>query len=151
MTTTDIFCGSAGRSLAVGDTRTRVILTGPGANAKLNLEHICKPLLTSMPRKFHDLIEVASYVYVADQLTDRQGRRDGSDHGRLWRRKSHAYAGPRLLTASEADATYRLRHGSARKAWQQGRVRGKERPGRGRAGRVLILHGDDCEHLWGAT
>lgn len=89
MTTTDIFCGSAGRALASGDTSTRVILTGPGANAKLNLEHICKPLLTSMPRKFHDLIEIACYVYVADQLTDRQGRRDGSDHGRLWRRSFH--------------------------------------------------------------
>lgn len=86
---TDIFCGSVGRALPADSADQRIILSGAGANAVLNLDHLCRPLVRNVPRHFHDLLEIATYIYVADQMNDRRGRGDGSDYGKLWRRQLH--------------------------------------------------------------
>lgn len=52
---------------------------------------------------------------------------------------------PLLWTAAEADEALRLRQGTVRAWWLAGRVRGQERPGRGRAGHVLYVSASDCE------
>jgi hypothetical protein len=61
----------------------------------------------------------------------------------LARRESRV--APVLWSAAEADAALRLRDGTVRTWWLAGRVRGQERPGRGRTGKVLYVSAADAE------
>lgn len=89
MPSTEIFCGSVARTAPSTDgEERRIILYGPGKNAVLNVDNLWKSLVQTIPDELHDLLEIATYIYVADQWTSR-GPRDGSDFGRLWRRQLH--------------------------------------------------------------
>lgn len=52
---------------------------------KLCIEDIHQPLYTDIPSQFHDLIEIAAYVYSADQLISRT-QQDTDTFGGSWRR-----------------------------------------------------------------
>lgn len=54
-------------------------------NIKLCIEDIHQPLYTDIPSQFHDLIEIAAYVYSADQLIFRT-HQDTDTFGGSWRR-----------------------------------------------------------------
>lgn len=51
----------------------------------------------------------------------------------------------RAISAHEAETSYRLRHGTVRQWWLDGRIAGKERPGRGRSGKTLWVRAADVE------
>ena len=70
-----------------GDNPLQLHLWGRGVeNVKLQINDIRSHLLQDIPSRFHDLVEIATYVYVADQATTRGG--DGVDvFGENWRRK----------------------------------------------------------------
>jgi 7-cyano-7-deazaguanine synthase in queuosine biosynthesis len=78
-----ILCGGARR--AGGDSTLRLALSGPSRNITLRLEDISRKLVRNVPGLLIDLIEIASYVYCADQAIRRGGevqRAMGAD----WRR-----------------------------------------------------------------
>ena len=52
-------------------------LWGKPENVRLQMSDIRSHLLQDIPSPFHDLVEIATYVYVADQATTRGG--DGVD------------------------------------------------------------------------
>lgn len=85
------------RSILCGDARGGALpfdkqkplslrLWGSGENVSLCISDIRSQLLKDIPSSFHDLIEIATYVYCADQAITRGG--DGVDNfGENWRRK----------------------------------------------------------------
>lgn len=61
-------------------------LWGTGENVSLRIKDIDSQLLKNIPSPFHDLIEIATYIYCADQAITRGG--DGVDNfGEDWRRR----------------------------------------------------------------
>ena len=78
-------CGPA--ALARPPPRARELsITGPNPNINLKIEDISKRLVIDVPDLLADLIEIATYVFVADQVTTRGGDRF-LHMGRRWRRK----------------------------------------------------------------
>jgi hypothetical protein len=78
-------CGPA--ALARPPPRARELsTTGPNPNINLKIEDISKRLVIDVPDLLADLIEIATYVFVADQVTTRGGDRF-LHMGRRWRRK----------------------------------------------------------------
>jgi 7-cyano-7-deazaguanine synthase in queuosine biosynthesis len=78
-----ILCGGASR--AGGDSILRLALSGRSQNITLRLEDVSKKLVRNVPAPLLDLLEIASYVYCADQAISRGGdvqRGMGAD----WRR-----------------------------------------------------------------
>ncbi len=68
------------------DKRLRLHLWGPHENVSLCINDIRSQLLMDIPSQFHDLVEIATYVYCADQAVTRGG--DGVDNlGENWRRR----------------------------------------------------------------
>lgn len=61
-------------------------ITGPNPNINLKIEDISRKLVIDVPDLLTDLIEIATYVFVADQVTTRGGDRF-LHMGRRWRRK----------------------------------------------------------------
>jgi 7-cyano-7-deazaguanine synthase in queuosine biosynthesis len=57
----------------------------PNPNVHLKVEKICEKLARELPSLIYDLLEIASYVYAADQTTSRGGEALSKD-GRSWRR-----------------------------------------------------------------
>ena len=55
---------------------------------KLKIEDLHERICQTTPRQFHDLIEIAAYVYCADQLASRGGK-DVDTFGSHWRRRFH--------------------------------------------------------------
>lgn len=88
MVETLVLCGeAAARDGATGDA-LRLRLAGKGANIRLELSDIEKRMLSNVKAQLADLIEVATYVYCADQLVSRGGpafRSLGKDWRRQWR------------------------------------------------------------------
>ena len=83
-----ILCGDAtSGSVPFGtDKPLRLHLWGPHENVSLCINDIRSQLLTDIPSQFHDLVEIATYVYCADQAVTRGG--DGVDNlGENWRRR----------------------------------------------------------------
>ena len=64
-----VLCGAARR--AGGDSTLRLALDGRLQNIALKLEDISKRLVRNVPDLLIDLIEIATYVYCADQATSR--------------------------------------------------------------------------------
>ena len=63
----------------------RLLLWGAGKNCHLHIDDIHGPLAQNIPPQFLDLIDIATYVYVADQATPRGG--SGVENaGEDWRR-----------------------------------------------------------------
>src|SRR5437660_7949583 len=78
-----VLCGEAKR--AGGDSTLRLALSGQSQNITLKLEDISKKLIRNIPGLLIDLIEIATYVYGADQATSRGG--DAQEGiGAIWRR-----------------------------------------------------------------
>jgi hypothetical protein len=68
------------------DNPLRLYLWGPRENVKLHIRDIREHLLLDIPPQFHDLIEVATFVYCADQAISRGGK--GVENvGEDWRRR----------------------------------------------------------------
>ena len=66
-----VLCGGAKRS---GRTSTlRLALSGRAQNITLKLEDISKKIVKNVPDLLGDLIEIATYVFCADQATSRGG------------------------------------------------------------------------------
>jgi 7-cyano-7-deazaguanine synthase in queuosine biosynthesis len=81
-----VLCSGAKR--AGGNSTLRLALSGHSHNVTLKLEDISKRLVKNVPDLLIDLIEIATYVYCADQATSRGGlvqRGMGAD----WRRSFH--------------------------------------------------------------
>jgi hypothetical protein len=78
-----VLCGGA--MSAGGDSPLRLALNGRSQNITLKLEDISKRLVASVPSRLVDLIEIATYVYCADQATSRGGEAQAA-MGSDWRR-----------------------------------------------------------------
>ncbi len=82
-----ILCGSVGDgSLPFKDSRPlRLRMWGPYRNVRLTIQDVRQAMLKAVPPVFLDLIDIATYVYCADQVVTRGG--DGVlDFGENWRR-----------------------------------------------------------------
>src|SRR4051812_1752810 len=66
-----VLCGGAKR--AGGELILRLALTGQAQNITLKLEDISKRLVSNVSDLLIDLVEIATYVYCADQATSRGG------------------------------------------------------------------------------
>jgi 7-cyano-7-deazaguanine synthase in queuosine biosynthesis len=78
-----VVCGGARH--AGGDSILRLALSGRSQNVSLKLEDISKKLVRNIPGLLVDLIEIASYVFCADQATSRGGEAQQA-MGADWRR-----------------------------------------------------------------
>lgn len=82
-----ILCGNAphkNNGQAVEPLRLR--LWGRGAKVHLKSDDLSRPVSTDIPTTFADLLEIATYVYAADQAVTRGG--DGVENvGANWRRR----------------------------------------------------------------
>lgn len=83
-----ILCGDApGSNLPFGgDDPIRLHMWGPRCNVQLRIEDIRDYMMRDVPSAFLDLIEIATYVYCADQATTRGGT-GVEEFGANWRRK----------------------------------------------------------------
>lgn len=84
-----IVCGGIQVAGAKPDTEELLCLDLWGqkssANVELHIEDIHARLLREVPDQFQDLVEIATYVYVADQAIGR-GAKDVDTFGARWRR-----------------------------------------------------------------
>lgn len=87
-----IICGNASAKGISDDPKndTRLRLSGVQGegNITLRIEDIHSKMFSSVPAKFHDLLEIATYVYSADQVILR-GADDVDNFGDGWRRDLH--------------------------------------------------------------
>jgi hypothetical protein len=84
-----VLCGGASCRGLGRAARTLVLdIYAPGRNVNLRLEEVRRTLWTTIPPVLRDLIDLASYVYAADQAVTRAdgGRVDGDEIGAGWRR-----------------------------------------------------------------
>ena len=83
-------CGGLKLSSAAGKAGEILALTLKGwrhsGNVELKIEDFHKGLFKAVPPQFEDLLEIASYVYCADQATSR-GKLDVDSFGGRWRRQ----------------------------------------------------------------
>jgi hypothetical protein len=61
---------------------------GSSTNVRLRIDYISRAMLTNLPDLLVDLLEIASYVYCADQRAGR-GSEKLSNYGENWRRSLH--------------------------------------------------------------
>ena len=80
-----ILCGGASRRAPRTADVLRLKLSGRGRNVELKLDGISQQLTANIPDEFADLLEIATYVYCADQATTRGGS-GVKDFGAKWRR-----------------------------------------------------------------
>ena len=98
-----VLCGGAKRT--EDDSTLRLALDGRSQNIKLKLEDIGKRLVKNVPDLLVDLVEIAAYVYCADQATSRGGGAQagmGSDWRRSFRfvipvREPDHWTNPKVL------------------------------------------------------
>jgi hypothetical protein len=87
-----IICGNAAFNIPPGfvETALRFHLHGSDDDFKvtLNIADIHRSLYRDVPTRFHDLLEIATYVYCADHSWPR-GQRDADTFGANWRRHFH--------------------------------------------------------------
>ena len=83
-----VVCGEAARTIPAKDECLRLSLDGSNKNITLKLEDVSKRLISPIPDLLVDLLELASYVFCADQATGRGGPvMQGG--GAAWRRHFH--------------------------------------------------------------
>lgn len=100
----DIVCGGASASSRGTDGKAiRMDVQGKARNVNLRIEDITRTMLSNIPGVLLDLIEVAAYVYCADQRLSR-GSDKLTDYGRDWRRDMHFTIPLRAPDSWEADA-----------------------------------------------
>ena len=78
-----VLCGAAGRSSV--QSALRLALSGASRNITVRMENINPKLVGDIPDWLIDLIEIASYVYCADQAVRRGGTQQRA-MGTDWRR-----------------------------------------------------------------
>lgn len=87
-----IICGNASAKGISDDPKRdlRLRLSGKEGqgNITLRIEDIHSKMVRSVPTQFHDLLEIATYVYSADQAIKR-GADDVDNFGDGWRRDLH--------------------------------------------------------------
>jgi hypothetical protein len=83
-----IFCGGVpiGKPKGVEVHELRLGRDEKQRQIRLDTESITKKMLAELPPVLHDLLEVATYVYVADQMISRGGPRH-FDYGDEWNRR----------------------------------------------------------------
>lgn len=80
-----VLCGEAASEAKPGQLALRI---GPRSNVQLQLTDIATSLAQRVPDRFVDLLEIATYVYVADQAFTRGGNKvTGMAEG--WTRRLH--------------------------------------------------------------
>lgn len=82
-----IVCGAAarGRPPFADPAPLRLTLDGDRPNVRLRLLDLRREMVREVPPAFQDLLEIAAYVYAADQAVRRGGRADETGAG--WRRR----------------------------------------------------------------
>lgn len=84
-----ILCGGVSPALGKGADARPLCLDvwelGNGFDVKLRLGDLQRQLWRDIPLPFHDLVEIATYVYCADQAIGR-GEKDVASFGGSWRR-----------------------------------------------------------------
>lgn len=87
-------CGAAKSLSAVrGGDAIRLVANGPDANVLMKIEDVSAAMASNVPKRCLDLIDIATYVYVADQAVARAdgGHVDGTSSdpqiGHGWRRR----------------------------------------------------------------
>lgn len=87
-----ILCGKSRRSARKGVTRDATPLQlhiGDGASdVHVHVHDITVPMVSDLPPVAADLLDLAAYVYCADQAT-RRGGTSAFDYGAQWRRRFH--------------------------------------------------------------
>lgn len=83
-----VLCGESTRKMSANESTLRLALDGNNKNITLKLEDVSKTLITDIPDLLTDLLELATYVYCADQATSRGGRTMEAG-GAAWRRRFH--------------------------------------------------------------
>jgi len=95
-----IFCGGVSPQNTGADT-TKLVLNlwqnRPETNVRLTIEHLHAKLYKTIPAQFHDLLEIAAYVYCGDQALKR-GALDVQTLGANWRRRMHFHIPVRRLS-----------------------------------------------------
>ncbi|GAA0573889.1 MULTISPECIES: 7-cyano-7-deazaguanine synthase [Pseudomonadota] len=87
-----VICGNASAKGISDDPKNEIRLRLSGVkgegNVTLRIEDIHSKMFGSVPTRFHDLLEIATYVYSADQVILR-GADDVDSFGDGWRRDLH--------------------------------------------------------------
>ncbi|MFN3982337.1 MAG: hypothetical protein ACK4SA_18325, partial [Caldilinea sp.] len=87
-----VICGNASAKGISDDPKNDLRLRLSGVNGEgnvtLRIEDIHSKMFGTVPTKFHDLLEIATYVYSADQVILR-GADDVDSFGDGWRRDLH--------------------------------------------------------------
>lgn len=81
----DILCGGSSAPYPATEQTIRLSVHGDDVNVRLRIEDISRTMLSNIPDVLLDLLEVAAYVYCADQRLPR-GSDKLTDFGRDWRR-----------------------------------------------------------------
>lgn len=85
-----VLCGSArlsSRKKEWRDAKTHRLRIGRGKDhVHLKIEHITRKMAANLPKEAVDLVEIAAYVYSADQVVTRGGTKS-FDYGCAWRRR----------------------------------------------------------------
>jgi 7-cyano-7-deazaguanine synthase in queuosine biosynthesis len=79
-------CGGVAALPSIGGEHRTLDVQGPARNINLRIDDISKALVSDIPDVLLDLLEVAAYVYCADQQT-RRGSEYLTDYGSDWRRE----------------------------------------------------------------
>src|SRR5918993_4464193 len=69
-----VLCGGAQAPRRSGGESLSLNLHGPSSNVYLKISDISRKLLTNIPDRLVDLLEIASYIYAADSALSRGGR-----------------------------------------------------------------------------
>jgi 7-cyano-7-deazaguanine synthase in queuosine biosynthesis len=85
---TTVLCGGAAGPGLPGDNLLRLFRHGPNKNVFLEVEDLRRALWADLPDVFLDLLDVAAYVYAADQSVPRRGS-SRCVWGENWRRVLH--------------------------------------------------------------
>ena len=89
MKTYVVACGGASaRRRSAGDEVLQLDVSGASRNVNLRIDDITRAMLGNVPDVLLDLLEVAAYVYCADQQASR-GSEQLTALGRDWRRNMH--------------------------------------------------------------
>lgn len=83
-----ILCGEAARGSRPANNTLCLRNVGPHRNVRLQIEDISRTLVSNIPQQLVDLLEIATFVYVADQYFTRGGC-GVEDMGANWRRSLH--------------------------------------------------------------
>jgi hypothetical protein len=81
-----LFLCGFGQSGGEDDESVCLNTYGPHTNVNLKISDLSQRLVSNIPDLFIDLLEVAAYIYTADQAVPRGGGHS-ADLGRRWRRK----------------------------------------------------------------